>query len=60
MEAGQDLSRLSPQRSPQTSSESSDDEASAYANDPLADKKRTAKYQGEMKANEDLERILKD
>ena len=43
MEAGQDLSRLSPQRSPQTSSESRDDEAAACADDPLADAKSTAK-----------------
>ena len=34
----------------QTSSESSDDEAVAYADNPLADAKRTARYQGEVKA----------
>ena len=60
MEAEQELSRLSQQRSTKTTGDSSDDEAAAYVYDPLVDVERAAKYQEEMKANKDLERILKD
>lgn len=52
-----DVSLASPQSSPLTSS---DEEAAAYADDPLADAEWTAKYQKEMDANEELERRLKD
>ena len=51
-------SRVSP-RSPETSSDSSDDDA-AYTDEPLADVEWIEKYQEEMKANEELERSLKD
>ena len=50
--------RVSP-RSPETSSDSSDDDA-AYTDEPLADAEWIEKYQEEMKANEELERSLKD
>ena len=51
-------SRVSP-RSPETSSDSSDDDA-AYTDEPLADAEWIEKYQEEMKANEELERSLKE
>ena len=51
-------SRVSP-RSPETSSDSSDDDA-AYTDEPLADAEWIEKYQEEMKANEELEQSLKD
>ena len=51
-------SRVSP-RSPETSSDSSDGDA-AYTDEPLADAEWIKKYQEEMKANEELERSLKD
>ena len=50
--------RLLP-RSPETSSEPSDDDA-AYTDKPLADAEWTEKYQEEMKANEELKRSLED
>ena len=50
--------RISP-RSPETSSDSSDEDA-AYTDEPLADAEWIQKYQEEMKANEELERSLKD
>lgn len=50
--------RVSP-RSPETSSDSSDDDA-AYTDEPLADAEWIVKYQEEMKANEEHERSLKD
>ena len=50
--------RVSP-RSQETSSDSSDDDT-AYTDEPLADTEWTEKYQKEMKANEELERSLKD
>lgn len=40
--------------------DSSNDEAAAYADNPLADVKWTARHQGEMKAKEDLQHILND
>ena len=51
-------SRYSP-RSPETSSDSSDDDV-AYTDEPLADAEWIQNYQEEMKANEELERSLKD
>ena len=51
-------SRVSP-RSPETSSDSSNDDA-AYTDESLADAEWIEKYQEEMKANEELERSLKD
>ena len=51
-------SHVSP-RSPETSSDSSDYDA-AYTDEPLADAEWIKKYQEEMKANEELERSLKD
>ena len=51
-------SRVSP-RSPETSSDSSNDDAT-YTDEPLADAEWIQKYQEEMKANEELERRLKD
>ena len=60
MEAEQDLSRFSLQRSPKPSVDSSDEEAPTFADSPLVDKEWTARYQEGMKANEDLERIIKD
>lgn len=50
--------RVSP-RSPKTSSDSSDDD-NAYADESLADAEWLERYQEEMKANEELERSLKD
>ena len=46
-------------RSEETSNDSSDDDA-AYTDEPLADAEWIEKYQEEMKANEELERSLKD
>ena len=60
MEAEQDLSRFSIQRSPKPSSDSTDEEAAAFADGSLIDKEWTARYQEGMKGNEDLERIIKD
>ena len=51
--------RVSP-RSPKTSSDSNDDDDNAYADEPLADAEWLGRYQEEMKANEELERSLKD
>ena len=50
--------RVSPQ-SQETSNDSSDDDA-AYTDEPLADAEWIEKYQEEMRANEQLERSLKD
>ena len=50
--------RVSP-RSPETSSDSSDDDV-AYTDEQLADAEWIEKYQEEMKANEELERSLED
>ena len=50
--------RVSP-RSQEISSDSSNDDA-AYTDEPLADAEWIEKYQKEMKANEELERSLKD
>ena len=50
--------RVSP-RSQETSNDSSDDDA-AYTDEPLAVAEWIEKYQEEMKANEELERSLKD
>ena len=49
--------RISP-RSPNTSSDSSDDDT-AYADEPLADAEWLERCQEEMKANQELERSLK-
>lgn len=46
-------------RSPETSSDSSDDDV-AYTDEPMADAEWIKNYQEEMKANEELERGLKD
>ncbi|XP_067048448.1 uncharacterized protein [Acropora muricata] len=51
-------SRVSP-RSPETSSDSSDDDV-AYTDEPMADAEWIKNYQEEMKANEELEQGLKD
>ncbi|PFX26293.1 hypothetical protein AWC38_SpisGene9004 [Stylophora pistillata] len=51
-------SRVSP-LSPETSSDSGDDDA-AYTDEPLADAEWIKKHQEETKANEELERSLKD
>ena len=40
--------------------DSSDDEAEGFADGQLVDVEWTARYQEKMKANEDLEHILKD
>ena len=52
MEADQDVSRY-----PTETTTNFRTEAAAYPDDPLADTKWTARYKGERKANEDLERI---
>ena len=36
----------------------SDDEAAAYADDPVADEEWTARYEEEMRLNEELEQRL--
>ena len=50
---------VSTPRSQETSNDSSDEDA-AYTDEPLADAEWIEKYQEEMKANEELERSLKD
>ena len=45
--------------SQETSNDLSDDDA-AYTDEPMADAEWIEKYQEEMKANEELERSLKD
>ena len=50
---------VSTPRSQETSNDSRDDDA-AYTDKPLADAEWIEKYQEEMKANEELERSLKD
>ena len=57
IEAEQDVLCESPQSSSRTLS---DDEAAAYADDPLADTEWTSKYEKQVEADKQLERRLKD